>query len=75
VNRVVGEARDPNAQFVWIYENGDEGKLSTPGMRPKPGCSKTTLKAWCSSAGAVRDYQPVARNYTACRLLSNDGMC
>jgi hypothetical protein len=26
VNRAVREARDPNAQFVWIYENGDVEK-------------------------------------------------
>lgn len=26
VNRAVREARDPNAEFVWIYENGDKDK-------------------------------------------------
>jgi hypothetical protein len=26
VNRAVREARDPNAQFVWIYGNGDREK-------------------------------------------------
>jgi len=27
VNRAVREARDPDAEFVWIYENGDNEKL------------------------------------------------